>query len=115
MPCCDGVGRRWQSAADRISGGIRGLTSAALGTEPPGTEVLAERSAQCFGVPGFSSACPALGMSALCRVCGCLAMAKIRVASQECPLGKWGAVLPRLGATVARGRGATATVRPPDM
>jgi hypothetical protein len=90
MTCCNGLGQRVRGRVNVVRGGVRGLVRAALGTEPPDSRVLAKRGSLCFGVSGQIGPCEKLGIGLVCKECGCLAMAKIRVASEACPLGKWG-------------------------
>lgn len=113
MPCCDGLRGRVAVAARTIGGGLRGLSSAALGSEPPGSATLAERALQCFGTLGRKAPCSRLGMGLVCRACGCLAMAKIRVASQACPLGRWGRVSSQFPEAGRRSASNRVTMRPP--
>jgi len=115
MGCCDRLRRGIASATNTIGRGAGGLAKAALDLEPPPRAVLAGRAFQCFGAPGQSAPCERLGAGLLCLECGCLAFAKIRVASQECPLGKWGAVPPVQAVAVARGQEFPAMVRPPEV
>ena len=115
MGCCDGLRRRVDAAARRIAGGVRGLSSAAILSERPGGDVFGERSRLCFGEPGRTAPCDRLGLGLVCRACGCLAMAKIRVASEACPLGKWGAVPPERAFSGAGPRGSRALMEPPQV
>lgn len=91
MGCCDGLGRRVRLAGATIAGGVQGLSRAAMLSEPPSPGILAQRARQCFGDPDGRAQCNRLSMGLVCRECGCLAVAKIRVASEACPLGRWGA------------------------
>jgi hypothetical protein len=115
MCCCDGLRRRMATAARTIGGGASGLTKAALDLEPTSRAVVAGRVRQCFGVPHEVAPCDRLGMGLVCRECGCLAMAKIRVASQSCPLGKWGFVATKRQMPRDEVWEPRATVRPPDV
>lgn len=115
MGCCDGLRRGVYQAAGTIGGGIRGLSRAAMLSELPSRDALADRTRQCFGGPGRSAPCERLGLGLVCRACGCLAMAKVRVASEECPLGKWGAAAPEHATKGVRNGTPRAPLRPPDM
>ncbi len=55
------------------------------------TEALASREATCRACPEWDAA--ALNSTGRCRKCGCSTWAKLRMASERCPLGKWQAVL----------------------
>jgi hypothetical protein len=57
---------------------------------PP--EILAARESTCRSCPEWDAA--ALGGSGRCRKCGCSTWAKLRMAPEACPLGKWTAVPP---------------------
>lgn len=59
-------------------------------TTPP--EALAAREATCRACPEWDAA--ALNNTGRCRKCGCSTWAKLRMATERCPLGKWEAVPP---------------------
>lgn len=54
-------------------------------------EILAEREETCRACDQWDAA--ALNGTGRCRKCGCSTWAKLRMASESCPLGKWSAVL----------------------
>ena len=60
------------------------------GFSPTPPEVLAEREATCRACPEWDAA--ALNNTGRCRKCGCSTWAKLRMASESCPLGKWRAL-----------------------
>ena len=62
--------------------------SAKCATTPP--EALATREATCRACPEWDAA--ALNKTGRCRKCGCSTWAKLRMATERCPLGKWEAV-----------------------
>lgn len=55
-------------------------------------DILAEREATCRACPEWDAA--ALNCTGRCRKCGCSTWAKLRLATERCPLGKWEAVTP---------------------
>lgn len=55
---------------------------------PP--ETLAAREATCRACPEWDAA--ALNGTGRCRKCGCSTWAKLRMATEACPLGKWEAI-----------------------
>ena len=57
-------------------------------TTPP--EILAQREATCRACPEWDA--QALNATGRCRKCGCSTWAKLRMATERCPLGKWEAV-----------------------
>jgi hypothetical protein len=57
-------------------------------TTPP--EALANRQATCKACPEWDA--QALNATGRCRKCGCSTWAKLRMATERCPLGKWEAV-----------------------
>jgi len=59
-------------------------------TSPP--EILATREATCRACPEWDA--QALNATGRCRKCGCSTWAKLRMATERCPLGKWEAVEP---------------------
>jgi hypothetical protein len=54
------------------------------------TEILSAREATCRACPEWDA--QALNATGRCRKCGCSTWAKLRMATERCPLGKWGAV-----------------------
>jgi hypothetical protein len=65
---------------------------AGFATTPP--EALATREATCRACPEWDAA--ALNATGRCRKCGCSTWAKLRMATESCPLGKWKAISPPL-------------------
>jgi hypothetical protein len=57
-------------------------------TTPP--EALATREATCRACPEWDA--QALNATGRCRKCGCSTWAKLRMATERCPIGKWEAV-----------------------
>jgi hypothetical protein len=55
---------------------------------PP--EILATREATCRACHEWDA--EALNKTGRCRKCGCSTWAKLRMASERCPIGKWEAV-----------------------
>ena len=55
---------------------------------PP--EILTAREATCRACPEWDAA--ALNATGRCRKCGCSTWAKLRMATEACPLGKWEAI-----------------------
>ena len=60
------------------------------GFSPTPPEVLAAREATCRACPEWDAA--ALNNTGRCRKCVCSTWAKLRMASESCPLGKWRAL-----------------------
>lgn len=52
---------------------------------PP--DILAEREATCRACPEWDA--KAINSTGRCRKCGCSTWAKLRMATERCPLGKW--------------------------
>jgi len=69
---------RFGSAAHRFA-------RAGFATTPP--EALATREATCRACPEWDA--QALNGTGRCRKCGCSTWAKLRMATERCPLGKW--------------------------
>jgi hypothetical protein len=65
-------------------------TASGFAATPP--EALAERKATCRACPEWDAA--ALNNTGRCRKCGCSTWAKLRMATERCPLGKWEPVPP---------------------
>jgi len=64
------------------------FSRAGFATTPP--EALATRKATCRACPEWDAA--ALNSTGRCRKCGCSTWAKLRMATERCPIGKWVAV-----------------------
>jgi hypothetical protein len=60
-------------------------TASGFKTTPP--EALAAREATCRACPEWDAA--ALNNTGRCQICKCSTWAKLRMASERCPLGKW--------------------------
>lgn len=67
-----------------------GHNFAASGFAATPPEALAARQDTCKACPEWDSA--ALNATGRCRKCGCSTWAKLRMATERCPLGKWDAV-----------------------
>lgn len=65
-----------------------GFAKSGFKTTPP--EVLADREAICRACPEWDA--KALNGTGRCKKCGCSTWAKLRMATERCPLGKWEAV-----------------------
>ena len=70
--------------------GIAALSFAGAGFTTTPSEALAEREATCRACDQWDAA--ALNATGRCRKCGCSTWAKLRMATERCPLGKWEAV-----------------------
>ena len=79
--------RRSQQLA-RFGNAAHRFARAGFATTP--SEALAAREATCRACPEWDAA--ALNATGRCRKCGCSAWAKLRMATERCPLGKWEAV-----------------------
>jgi hypothetical protein len=75
---------------------------AGFAVTPP--EALATREATCRACPEWDAA--ALNSTGRCRKCGCSTWAKLRMATEACPLGKWKAIPPPSAAAPAEPLGA---------
>ena len=74
------VERFWQATSKFARSGFA--------TTPP--EILATREATCRACPEWDAA--ALNATGRCKKCGCSTWAKLRMATEACPLGKWEAI-----------------------
>ena len=72
---------RFGSAAHRFA-------RAGFAVTPP--EAIATREATCRACPEWDA--QALNNTGRCRKCGCSTWAKLRMATERCPIGKWQAV-----------------------
>ena len=63
-------------------------TSSGFAPTPP--DILTAREATCRACPEWDA--QALNNTGRCRKCGCSTWAKIRMATERCPIGKWEAV-----------------------
>jgi hypothetical protein len=60
------------------------------GFAPTPPDILAAREATCRACPEWDA--QALNATGRCRKCGCSTWAKLRMATERCPLGNWKAV-----------------------
>ena len=67
---------------------VANFARAGFATTPP--EALATREATCRACPEWDAA--ALNATGRCRKCGCSTWAKLRMATERCPIGKWEAI-----------------------
>jgi hypothetical protein len=72
---------------DAIMAGKK-FTASGFAVTPP--EALADREATCRACPEWDAT--ALNNTGRCRKCGCSTWAKLRMATERCPLGKWAAI-----------------------
>jgi len=80
--------RRLAQSAEKFTRASIHFARSGFATTPP--EVLATREATCRACPEWDAA--ALNSTGRCRKCGCSTWAKLRMATEACPLGKWEAV-----------------------
>ena len=66
------------------------FTASGFATTPP--EILSAREATCRACPEWDA--QALNSTGRCKKCGCSTWAKLRMATERCPIGKWEAVNP---------------------
>lgn len=66
------------------------FTASGFSATPP--EILATREATCRACPEWDAA--ALNATGRCRKCGCSTWAKLRMATERCPMGKWESLTP---------------------
>ena len=83
MQCPD----RADSALTAVAQASVRFARSGFAATPP--DILAEREAACRACPEWDAA--ALNSTGRCRKCGCSTWAKLRMATERCPLGKWGA------------------------
>jgi len=76
------------NAAHRFGNAAHRFARAGFATTPP--EALASREATCRACPEWDA--NALNGTGRCRKCGCSTWAKLRMATEACPIGKWQAV-----------------------
>lgn len=62
----------------------------ASGFSPTPPEALAARESTCRACPEWDAT--ALNNTGRCRICKCSTWAKLRMATERCPIGKWGRV-----------------------
>lgn len=80
--------REWhQKTVSAFLAGTK-FTASGFAVTPP--EALATREATCRACPEWDAT--ALNNTGRCRKCGCSTWAKLRMATERCPLGKWEAI-----------------------
>jgi hypothetical protein len=63
------------------------LNWTASGFSPTPPDILAVREATCRACPEWDDT--SMAKTGRCRICGCSTWAKLRMATERCPLGKW--------------------------
>lgn len=71
--------------AKSVTRAVTRFARSGFATTPP--EILAAREATCRACDQWDAA--ALNATGRCRRCGCSTWAKLRMATERCPLGKW--------------------------
>ena len=74
--------------AQSVARAVTRFARAGFATTP--TDILAQREATCRACPEWDAV--ALNATGRCRKCGCSTWAKLRMATESCPLGKWEAI-----------------------
>lgn len=69
-------------AWERLRKGSVGLTKVALGVDRSSDELIEARKAIC-------EQCPHLIKKETCELCGCRYRQKVKLASEQCPDGRW--------------------------
>ena len=89
----NGCGTCGQGVIQTVAHGVAGLAKAALQIDRTPPSLMELRVRQCVGHPtGGEDAiepCPAFKAGFFCEDCGCIVAAKLRVASETCPRGRW--------------------------
>lgn len=73
------------TAAATLGKAIVNWTASGFHATPP--DILAAREATCRACPEWDAT--AMGGTGRCAKCGCSTWAKLRMATERCPLGKW--------------------------
>lgn len=73
------------AAVARFGNAAHRFARAGFATTPP--EALASRETTCRACPEWDA--QALGGTGRCKICKCSTWAKLRMATEKCPLGKW--------------------------
>lgn len=74
--------------AQNFTHAIARFTRSGFAATPP--DILAQREATCRSCQEWDA--EALNKTGRCKKCGCSTWAKLRMATEKCPLGKWEAV-----------------------
>jgi hypothetical protein len=69
----------------RFGRALHRFANSGFSATPP--EILAEREAACCACEWWDAS--ALKGTGRCKKCGCSTWAKLRMATEKCPLGKW--------------------------
>lgn len=91
VPPAEEIAHRGSSISRQIPTAIRSAHRfARSGFQTTPSDILAEREATCRACAEWDAA--ALNSTGRCRKCGCSTWAKLRMATEACPIGKWKAV-----------------------
>ena len=85
MPLPPHIADRRAQMLARFGSAAHRFARAGFATTPP--EALANRQDICKACPEWDA--KALNNTGRCRKCGCSTWAKLRMATERCPLGKW--------------------------
>ena len=86
--------QKWLQAAGRITSGITGLIKTTLHIDRAAEEVITARTSICNtcekNTPCLKTrCCGRLGDVLDPTTCGCILSEKVKLATEQCPLGKW--------------------------
>lgn len=87
---CNGCDSPVSKAFKAISHGALGIAKAIMGVDPAPKEEVARRRAICRGCEFVIPCKFQPGKVCQCGKCSCILPAKTLVASEQCPIGKWG-------------------------
>lgn len=76
---------------NKIVRGAVGLAKAALGVDAVPRETSTARREICLACDRSRVVSVGVGKVRQCDECGCVIAAKVKIASERCPLGKWDA------------------------
>jgi hypothetical protein len=79
--------REFLKKCQTFSSAVSNFARSGFYATPP--QILATRVATCRACPEWDAA--AFKGTGRCRKCGCSTWAKLRMATERCPMGKWGA------------------------
>ena len=85
-----GINYTPRDAIGRVISSAVTWTASGYAVTPPDT--LTAREATCHACPEWDAT--AMGGTGRCRICKCSTWAKLRMATERCPLGKWEPVPP---------------------
>ena len=96
MSCCGNKsGNKASRVFKTVKRGLVGLLKAAVGIDPSSEEMIQKRTAQCLSCEHRKFGGERLTGLSYCKICRCRLESKIKIAGEDCPVGRWRLTTPQ--------------------